>query len=44
MTRDVDDPWYTGCFEDTYRDVLMGCKGFIKQLREQEKNIKREDL
>ena len=30
--RDVDDPWYTGDFESTYRDVLAGCQGLLKQL------------
>lgn len=24
--RDVADPWYTGDFESTYRDVVAGCK------------------
>lgn len=26
---DIADPWYTGDFETTYRDVLEGCKGFL---------------
>ena len=30
--RDVADPWYTGDFETTYRDVLRGCEGLMKQL------------
>ena len=25
LSRDVLDPWYTGDFEATYRDVLAGC-------------------
>ena len=29
---DIADPWYTGNFEDTYRDVVTGCKGLLKQL------------
>ena len=29
---DVQDPWYTGRFEETYRDVFEGCSGFLKQL------------
>ena len=33
--RDVADPWYTGDFDATYRDVLAGCEGFIEFLREQ---------
>jgi len=27
---DVADPWYTGNFEATWRDVLEGCKGLIE--------------
>ena len=30
---DVADPWYTGDFETTYRDVLAGCEGFLAYLR-----------
>ena len=32
---DVADPWYTGDFEATYRDVLAGCKGLLECLREE---------
>ena len=28
---DVADPWYTGNFEATWRDVLEGCEGIFKQ-------------
>ena len=28
--RDVADPWYTGDFDTTYRDVLAGCEGLLK--------------
>ena len=31
---DVDDPWYTGDFEVTYRDVVSGCEGFLAYLKE----------
>lgn len=27
--REVADPWYTGDFEKTYRDVLKGCECFL---------------
>ena len=27
--HDVADPWYTGDFEATYRDVLAGCKALL---------------
>ena len=29
---DVADPWYTGNFEATWRDVLEGCTCLLKQL------------
>ena len=28
--RDVADPWYTGDFDATYRDVLAGCEGLLE--------------
>lgn len=31
-TRDVADPWYTGDFEQTYNDVLSGCRGLLARL------------
>ena len=30
--RDVADPWYTGDFDATYRDVLAGCEGLLESL------------
>ncbi|MGN0648860.1 MAG: low molecular weight protein-tyrosine-phosphatase [Oscillospiraceae bacterium] len=32
--RDVADPWYTGDFETTYKDVCEGCEGLIRHLAE----------
>ena len=29
---DVADPWYTGDFEATWRDVLEGCEALLQQL------------
>ena len=29
--RDVADPWYTGDFEQTWKDVNLGCEGLIKK-------------
>lgn len=29
---EVADPWYTGNFEATWRDVLQGCKALIEQI------------
>lgn len=31
--RDVADPWYTGDFDATYRDVSRGCKALLELLR-----------
>lgn len=33
-SRDVADPWYTGDFDATYRDVMAGCEGLLEFLRE----------
>ena len=33
---DVADPWYTGDFETTWRDVLAGCRGLLESC---EKNL-----
>lgn len=30
--RDIADPWYTGEFETTYRDVCEGCEGLLDWL------------
>ena len=32
---DVADPWYTGEFEATYKDVRAGCEGLVKTLEEE---------
>ena len=29
---DVADPWYTGNFDDSWRDVTAGCEGLLKFL------------
>ena len=29
----VADPWYTDDFEATWRDVLEGCRGLLRELR-----------
>ncbi len=29
----VADPWYTGDFDQTYRDVLRGCEALLKRIR-----------
>lgn len=30
--RNIADPWYTGDFSVTYRDIVEGCEGFLKWL------------
>ena len=30
---EVADPWYTGNFEATYRDVLSGCTGLLAHIK-----------
>ena len=32
-SRDVADPWYTGDFEATYRDIVAGCTAMLDSLR-----------
>ena len=34
ISRDVADPWYTGDFQETYEDVMVGCKALLKLLVE----------
>ena len=28
---DIADPWYTGNFDDTFRDVLEGCEALLNK-------------
>ncbi len=35
---DVADPWYTGDFEATWRDVIEGCQGLLNSLTSQGAN------
>lgn len=35
-SEDVADPWYTGNFDKTYKDVLTGCKGFLEYIKNKE--------
>ena len=32
QTPDIADPWYTGNFDITFDQVMMGCKGLLKTL------------
>ena len=31
-TADCRDPWYSGAFDETYRDVVTGCTAFLEYL------------
>ncbi len=31
--RDISDPWYTGDFDATYRDVVEGCEALLARLQ-----------
>lgn len=35
--RDIDDPWYTGNFDATWRDIVEGCEGFLMHLKQEGK-------
>ena len=32
--RDIADPWYTGNFDVTYDDIVEGCEGFLRYLKD----------
>lgn len=29
---DIDDPWYSGGFDVTYRDIVRGCEGLLRDM------------
>ena len=31
--RDIADPWYTGNFDETYDDILEGCRAFLQKVQ-----------
>ena len=33
--HDIEDPWYTGDFEATWRDVEQGCQGLLQELAQE---------
>lgn len=35
LFRDIADPWYTGNFDETYDDILEGCKVLIEKLKKE---------
>jgi len=30
--KGIADPWYTGNFDETYEDVLAGCRGLMRTM------------
>lgn len=32
LDRDISDPWYTGDFDSTYRDVIQGCSALLAHI------------
>jgi len=32
--RDVADPWYTGNFDKTYDDIMLGLEAFLDYLKD----------
>ena len=34
--RDVADPWYTGDFDQTFKDVMDGCQGLLAYIKDKE--------
>ncbi len=37
INRDISDPWYTGDFDKTEEDIIIGIKAFYKYLLEKKK-------
>ena len=31
LDRDVADPWYTGDFEQTWQDIVEGCRKIMEE-------------
>ena len=35
LNRDISDPWYTGDFNKTYKDIMLGLNAFYSYLKEE---------
>lgn len=35
LDRGISDPWYSGDFETTYNDVLLGCTALYKHIKQE---------
>lgn len=40
--RDIDDPWYTGDFEASYRDITEGCETLLEHILKEQNSIKQQ--
>lgn len=36
LKKDIADPWYTGDFSLTYKEIELGCQAFLNYLKEKE--------
>lgn len=32
--RDIADPWYTGNFDETFTDIMQGCRALLKEIHQ----------
>ena len=37
--RDIADPWYTGDFDQTYKDVYLGCNKLLDYILEKSEEL-----
>ena len=37
INRSIKDPWYTGNFDETYEDIMLGIEKFYQYLLEKHK-------
>ena len=39
LERGIADPWYTGDFKSTYKDVVQGCEALLQHIIDTEGNV-----
>ena len=39
LSRDISDPWYTGDFDKTYNDIMLGINAFLAYLKKNKLSI-----
>lgn len=35
VNGDIEDPWYTGAFDQVYQQILEGCQGLLMQIKQE---------